>query len=68
MINNSVSFVESMLMVMKSNLKNKHTKLVSGNIFLLISPKGATILILELASVNRLSKLITVEGWYVHET
>ena len=45
----------------KSNIQNKHPKPVSGNIFLLISPKGATILILGLASLNRLSKLNTVE-------
>ena len=61
MVNNSISFAESILMVMKSNIPNKHTKPVSGNIFLLISPKGATILILGLASLNRLSKLNTVE-------
>ena len=61
MVNNWISFAESKLMVMKSNTLNKHTKPVSGNIFLLISPKGATILILGLASLNRLSKLITVE-------
>ena len=61
MVNNWISFAKSILMVMKSNILNKHTKPVSGNIFLLISPKGATILILGLASLNRLSKLITVE-------
>ena len=61
MVNNSISSAESILMDTKSNIQNKHIKPIPGYIFLLISPKGATILILGLASVNRLSKLVTFE-------